>query len=68
MVAPSQLARFTDVAIRLDLYLVSPYREDAITFGQIIGVLASLAGVAISFIPTGRSPHRLRNGFRSSGL
>jgi putative ABC transport system permease protein len=40
-VAPAQQARFTEIASRLDLYVFSTYKADAIVNGQVIGFLAS---------------------------
>jgi len=47
--APSELARFNDIAGRLDLYAYSPYKADAVVFAQTGGLLAASALLGVSF-------------------
>jgi putative ABC transport system permease protein len=48
-IAPSQLARFDDVAGRLDLYIYSAYKADAVTFAQTGGLFITGALLGVSF-------------------
>lgn len=48
-VAPTELARFNDIAGRLDLYVYSAYKADAVTFAQRGGVFITGALLGVSF-------------------
>src|SRR5205823_6409536 len=49
-VAPSQMARFDDIAGRLDLYSYSAYKADAVVFAQTGGlfITGALLGVGVA--------------------
>jgi len=48
-IAPSELTHFNDIAGRLNLYVYSPYKADAIVFAQTGGLLAASALLGVSF-------------------
>jgi putative ABC transport system permease protein len=48
-IAPSQLARYNDIAGRLDLYAYSAYKADAVTFAQTGGLFITGALLGVSF-------------------
>jgi|GEM_PF-1032046 len=47
--APSELTLFTNIAGRLNLYVYSPYKADAVVFAQTGGLLAASALLGVSF-------------------
>src|SRR5262249_51856988 len=47
--APSELTLFNDIAGRLNLYVYSPYKADAVVFAQTGGLLAASALLGVSF-------------------
>ncbi|HEX7263712.1 MAG TPA: FtsX-like permease family protein [Candidatus Dormibacteraeota bacterium] len=46
---PTQLARYNDIADRLDLYTYSAYKADAVTFAQAGGLFITAALLGVSF-------------------
>jgi putative ABC transport system permease protein len=48
-IAPGELARYNDIAGRLDLYVYSAYKADAVTFAQRGGVFITGALLGVSF-------------------
>jgi putative ABC transport system permease protein len=48
-IAPSQLAKYNDIAGRLDLYTYSAYKADAVIFAQTGGVFITGALLGVSF-------------------
>jgi putative ABC transport system permease protein len=48
-IAPSELARYNDIAGRLDLYVYSAYKADAVTFAQQGGLFITGALLGVSF-------------------
>ena len=48
-IAPAQIARYEDIASRLDLYSYSAYKADAVTFAQTGGLFITGALLGVSF-------------------
>ena len=48
-IAPGELARYNDIAGRLDLYVYSAYKADAVTFAQQGGLFITAALLGVSF-------------------
>jgi putative ABC transport system permease protein len=48
-IAPNELARYNDIAGRLDLYVYSAYKADAVTFAQQGGLFITGALLGVSF-------------------
>jgi putative ABC transport system permease protein len=48
-IAPNELARYNDIAARLDLYVYSAYKADAVTFAQQGGLIITGALLGVSF-------------------
>jgi putative ABC transport system permease protein len=48
-IAPAELARYNDIAGRLDLYVYSAYKADAVTFAQQGGLFITGALLGVSF-------------------
>ena len=49
VIAPGELARYNDIASRLDLYVYSAYKADAVTFAQQGGLFITGALLGVSF-------------------
>ncbi|HEX6347872.1 MAG TPA: FtsX-like permease family protein [Candidatus Dormibacteraeota bacterium] len=47
--APAQLARYTDIAGRIEMFWFAPYKADAVTFAQQGGLFATGALLGVSF-------------------
>ena len=48
-IAPGELARYNDIAARLDLYVYSAYKADAVIFAQRGGLFITAALLGVSF-------------------